>query len=66
MSELYISWHDAARSSSLSEATLRRMVKSGHLTAPQKLGPGRVAFDREGFERDLRAFVARQNGRAAA
>ena len=55
MTDRLLSYRGAVELTSLSEATLRRMVKDGRLPKPVTLTPGRVVFR----EVDLRAACER-------
>ena len=64
MQAFYLSWGAASDLSSLSEATLRRLVRHGTLTAPVRLSPGRVGFERERFAAELHAYISAFNASA--
>jgi excisionase family DNA binding protein len=42
----YLKAKDAAAYLSISEGTLRRLCKEGHLPAPVRIGPGTLRYDR--------------------
>lgn len=57
-----LSWKDAARYLSLSESSLRRLVKAGKIPRPVVVTEGRMAFPFEDVEAFRRAVIARARG----
>ena len=54
-----LSWINAARYLSLSESTLRRLVKAGKIPAPVEVTNGRMAFPFEEIEEFRQEVIAR-------
>lgn len=49
----YLKAKDAAAYLSISEGTLRRLCKDGHLPAPVRIGPGTLRYDRLAIDATL-------------
>jgi excisionase family DNA binding protein len=54
-----LSWKDAARYLSLSESSVRRLVKAGEIRPPIPVTDGRVAFTFEDVEAYRQRVIAR-------
>jgi excisionase family DNA binding protein len=54
-----LSWKNAARYLSLSESSLRRLVRAGRIAAPVEVTDGRMAFPFEDVEAFRQEVIAR-------
>ena len=56
---MFLSWKDTARCLSLSESSIRRLVKAGEIPPPIPLTLGRVGFNFEDVEAYRQRVIAR-------
>jgi hypothetical protein len=61
MEALYYSWGGAAKRSSYSVSTLRRLVEAGIISRPLQLSAGRVGFEAKRFDAEICRHVEHLN-----